>query len=141
MKILLHLFLLMVFHQMAYAQVRDTVPLPQEKIPVLTDTIQYNDTTIVETPAGEDTVIKKKRCTRHGRLQFGRQSFRDGGRSIIKNTGRSRSYIRRSAYRFICFSTTRNGITGQGTHFQSSRTEGITIQTAWRWFIPSSERW
>ena len=60
MKILLHLFLLMVFHQMAYAQVRDTVPLPQEKIPVLADTIQYNDTTIVETPAGEDTVIKKK---------------------------------------------------------------------------------
>lgn len=40
---------------------RDTIPpAPSEKIPVLSDTVQYNDTAIVKTPTGTDTVVKKR---------------------------------------------------------------------------------
>lgn len=69
MKILLHIFILLVVHQFAYGQITDTVPtpapdtsdVPTEKIPVLADTLQYNDTVIKKTPSGKDTVIVKKK--------------------------------------------------------------------------------
>lgn len=58
----------MVIHQVMYAQVPDTIPsirdtvrpIPSEKIPVLSDTLQYDDTTIVKTEKGTDTIVKKK---------------------------------------------------------------------------------
>jgi hypothetical protein len=60
--------LLLVAQKAVYAQVPDslrvmrdtTAPAPSEKIPVLSDTTQINDTTIVHTPAGPDTLVKKK---------------------------------------------------------------------------------
>jgi hypothetical protein len=60
--------LLLVAQKAVSAQVPDslrvmrdtTAPAPSEKIPVLSDTTQVNDTTIVHTPAGPDTVVKKK---------------------------------------------------------------------------------
>jgi Family of unknown function (DUF5683) len=67
MKILLNMIFLLVLHQTIYSQVPDTIPvmdtiagLPKDTIPVLSDTTQYNDTTIVNTAAGTDTVVKKK---------------------------------------------------------------------------------
>lgn len=40
---------------------RDTVPpMPAEKLPVLSDTLQYNDTTIVKKGDVTDTVVRKK---------------------------------------------------------------------------------
>lgn len=69
-KIVLNIFLLMAVYQAAFAQlpvpdsvrvVRDTVPpAPEQEFPVLSDTTQYNDTTIVKTSTGTDTLVKKK---------------------------------------------------------------------------------
>jgi hypothetical protein len=68
-KILFNLVLLLVLQQVVYSQVPDSVPvirdtvraLPAESLPVFSgDTTQYNDTTIVKTAKGEDTVVKKK---------------------------------------------------------------------------------
>lgn len=69
-KICLNIFFLVLLTQLAQAQLpihdsipvrRDTiVPQPQVTIPILSDTTQYNDTVIVQTEAGKDTVVKKK---------------------------------------------------------------------------------
>ena len=69
MKILLNIFLLLVIHQVVSAQVTDTIPavpadtsdVPTDKIPVLADTIQYNDTIRKKTAAGTDTAIVRKK--------------------------------------------------------------------------------
>jgi hypothetical protein len=66
-KILIYFFFVFICH-VVHAQlpdtmriVRDTVPpLPSEKLPVLSDTTQYNDTTIVKNRQVADTVVKKK---------------------------------------------------------------------------------
>jgi hypothetical protein len=68
-KILLNILLLVVIGKLA-AQVpvpdsvrvmRDTTaPRPSQDLPVLSDTTQYNDTTIVQTEAGRDTLVKKR---------------------------------------------------------------------------------
>jgi hypothetical protein len=67
MKILLNILLLLVVHQVALSQTPDTIPVrrdtadvPTVSLPVLSDTTQYNDTTILTTPAGNDTIVKKK---------------------------------------------------------------------------------
>ena len=68
MKILLNILLLLVVHQVAFSQTPDTIPNKKETvpevstdtIPVLSDTTQYNDTTIVKTQTGSDTIVKKK---------------------------------------------------------------------------------
>lgn len=69
MRILLNIFLLLIIHQFVNGQVTDTVPrpnadttnVPTEKIPVLADTIHYNDTIIKKTAEGKDTAIVKKK--------------------------------------------------------------------------------
>ncbi len=69
MKIVSNLLLLLVVHQFVFAQITDTLPqrvpdlnteAPAEKIPVLSDTTEYSDTTIVDTPTGKDTLVRKK---------------------------------------------------------------------------------
>ncbi len=69
MKIVSKILLLLIIHQVGFAQITDTLPprvpdqgaeAPTEKIPVLSDTTQYLDTTIVSTAAGPDTLIRKK---------------------------------------------------------------------------------
>jgi hypothetical protein len=59
--------LLLITQKAVYSQVpdslrvRDTItPAPSEKLPVLSDTTQVNDTSFVDTPTGRDTIIKKK---------------------------------------------------------------------------------
>src|SRR5687768_12424949 len=69
MKLLLNILLLFVSH-LAVAQLpvpdsvrinRDTtVPRPAQDFPVLSDTTQYNDTTVVKTQTGADTVVRKR---------------------------------------------------------------------------------
>jgi len=69
-KIVLNIFLVVLINHMAYSQlpVPDSIrvrvdtlpPAPVQEFPVLSDTTQYNDTTIVQTVAGPDTVVKKK---------------------------------------------------------------------------------
>ena len=68
MKILLNIFLLLIVHQFVHGQVPDTIPpvpdtpdVQTERIPILADTIQYNDTIVKKTPSGEDTAIVKKK--------------------------------------------------------------------------------
>jgi hypothetical protein len=67
MKILINFLLLLVIHQFAFSQITDTLPLHNdtnsiktENLPVLADTIHYNDTVIKHTTDGNDTVVKKK---------------------------------------------------------------------------------
>lgn len=68
MKILLNMVLLLVVHQVLYSQIPDSIPVyrdtvppkPSEELPVLSDTTEYNDTTIVKTSKGIDTIVKKK---------------------------------------------------------------------------------
>ena len=65
---MIYLVLLMAGGSAAYSQVPDTTrvivdttaPAPAERLPVLRDTLQYNDTSIVNTPHGKDTIVKKK---------------------------------------------------------------------------------
>lgn len=59
--------LLLITQKTVYSQVPDslrvrdtTAPATSEKIPVLSDTTQINDTSIVNTPNGRDTIVKKK---------------------------------------------------------------------------------
>jgi hypothetical protein len=67
MKIVLNILLLLVVHQFVYSQVTDTLPIIKndsvqtDKLPVLQDTLHYNDTTIKKTAAGKDTAIVKKK--------------------------------------------------------------------------------
>jgi hypothetical protein len=69
MKILTNIFFLLVIHQFVHGQITDTVPsptrdtanIPTDRIPVLADTIQYNDTTVKKTASGKDTAIVKKK--------------------------------------------------------------------------------
>jgi len=63
----LHLILFLLLHQVVTAQVTEPVklpdtlaPLPTNQLPVLSDTTEYNDTTLVQTARGTDTVVKKK---------------------------------------------------------------------------------
>jgi hypothetical protein len=67
MKILINILLLLAIHQFAFTQITDTLPvhndtnsIKTENLPVLADTIHYNDTSIKNTAGGKDTVIKKK---------------------------------------------------------------------------------
>jgi hypothetical protein len=68
-KIFLNIFILICVFQISYSQVPDTLripsdttgELPVDTIPVLSDTTQYNDTTIQKTAAGKDTVVIKKK--------------------------------------------------------------------------------
>lgn len=67
-NILFNIVLLLAVQHVVYSQVPDTVrvmrdtvrALPTERLPVFSDTTQYNDTTIMETEKGTDTVVKKK---------------------------------------------------------------------------------
>lgn len=69
-KIFLNIVLLVFLFSKAYAQVipdsthstRDTsVSVPTEKIPVFSDTTQYNDTSVIKTKSGKDSVVVKKK--------------------------------------------------------------------------------
>lgn len=69
-KIFLNIVLLFFFISKSWSQVtpdstrttRDTIPsAPMEKIPVLSDTTQYNDTAVVKTKTGKDSVVVKKK--------------------------------------------------------------------------------
>jgi hypothetical protein len=68
MKILLNIILLLVVHHVVFSQVPDTIPVkkdslshvPADTLPVLSDTIIYNDTSVLKTQASKDTVVKKK---------------------------------------------------------------------------------
>ncbi len=68
-KIFLNIFLLICVFKCSYSQVPDTVrtaidtsrALPADRIPVLSDTTQYNDTIIKKTVSGKDTAIVKKK--------------------------------------------------------------------------------
>lgn len=67
MKILIHLFLLLIVHQLAFSQITDTAIIRNDtnsvktiNLPVLADTVHYNDTIIKKTVAGADTVVRKK---------------------------------------------------------------------------------
>jgi hypothetical protein len=68
MKTFIHILLLLVIHQVLYSQIPDTLPrtrdtireIPTDKLPVLSDTTQYNDTTIVKSSKGTDTIVRKK---------------------------------------------------------------------------------
>lgn len=73
MKIFINILLLLVVHQFVYSQGTDTVPparrdvtvdtvnVPTEKMPVLADTIQYNEKVVTKTATGKDTTIIKKK--------------------------------------------------------------------------------
>ncbi|RYG45353.1 MAG: hypothetical protein EOO01_17945 [Chitinophagaceae bacterium] len=68
-KIFLNIFLLICVFKCSYSQVPDTVraaidtsrALPADRIPVLSDTTEYNDTIIKKTASGKDTAIVKKK--------------------------------------------------------------------------------
>lgn len=68
-KLFLNIFLLVCVFKCSYSQVPDTVrsaidtsrALPVDRIPVLSDTTQYNDTVIRKTASGKDTAIVKKK--------------------------------------------------------------------------------
>ena len=69
-KIFLNIILLVFLFSNAYSQVvpdsttkrRDTVvSVPTDTIPVFSDTTQYNDTSVVKTKAGKDSVVVKKK--------------------------------------------------------------------------------
>ena len=65
MKIVLNILLLLVIHQCAFSQITDTVPsyennIETDRIPVLSDSVSYSDTIIEHTPAGLDTIVKKR---------------------------------------------------------------------------------
>ena len=70
MKIFLNIVLLVLMFGKAYTQVtpdssrttRDTiVSAPVDTIPVFSDTTQYNDTSVIKTKAGKDSVVVKKK--------------------------------------------------------------------------------
>lgn len=68
MKVILNILVFFVICCSALAQDPDTLRarrdsaanVPTISLPVLSDTTQYNDTSVVTTPAGRDTVVKKK---------------------------------------------------------------------------------
>src|SRR5690349_16077345 len=69
-KIFLNIVLLVFFISRAYSQVTpdsthtapDTsVSVPTEKIPVFSDTTEYNDTAVLKTRSGKDTVVVTKK--------------------------------------------------------------------------------
>jgi hypothetical protein len=67
MKILLNTFLLLIVHQFSFSQITDTLPLHNdtnsiktENLPVLADTIHYNDTVLKKNGAVTDTIVKQK---------------------------------------------------------------------------------
>lgn len=69
MKIFINILLLLIIHQFVYSQATDTIPdviadtsnVPTEKIPVIPDTIQYNEKVITKTATGKDTTVIKKK--------------------------------------------------------------------------------
>ena len=70
MKIFLNIVLLVLMIGKAYTQVtpdssrttRDTIlSAPVDTIPVFSDTTQYNDTSVIKTKAGKDSVVVKKK--------------------------------------------------------------------------------
>jgi hypothetical protein len=69
-KVLLHTFILLIICQAVFSQIppdtlrvrRDSISnLPTDTLPFLSDTIQYNDTSIKKTASGKDTVVFKKK--------------------------------------------------------------------------------
>lgn len=69
-KIFLNIVLLCFFISKAYSQVtpdssrttRDSIrSAPRETIPVFSDTTQYNDTSVIQTKTGKDSVVVKKK--------------------------------------------------------------------------------
>lgn len=66
MKIVLNILLLLILHQCALSQITDTLPLGDTNsiktanLPVLADSVTYNDTLIKSTAAGLDTVVRKR---------------------------------------------------------------------------------
>lgn len=69
-KIFLNIVVFVFIIGKAYSQVtpdstrtsRDTtVPVPTDKLPVFSDTTQYNDTSVVKTKTGKDSVVVKKK--------------------------------------------------------------------------------
>ena len=71
MKAVLYILLLTGIYISGYSQVPDSVRtrrdsiiynnIPTDTLPVLADTIQYNDTTVQKTASGKDTVVVKKK--------------------------------------------------------------------------------
>lgn len=69
MKIFLNILVLIAMCTCAYSQVPDTARIrtdslrniPTDTLPLLSDTIQYNDTVIKKTKSGADTVVVKKK--------------------------------------------------------------------------------
>ncbi|MEO8583095.1 MAG: DUF5683 domain-containing protein, partial [Flavitalea sp.] len=60
MKIFIQFCLLLTVHQCLFSQQKDSVLIVTETLPVLTDTLHYNDTIIKKTIAGSDTTVKRK---------------------------------------------------------------------------------
>jgi hypothetical protein len=72
MKIVINILLLLVVHQTVISQVvtdtlparrpdADTINVATDKLPVLSDTTQYNDTIKRKTASGKDTTVVKKK--------------------------------------------------------------------------------
>ena len=71
MKIFLNIVVLVLLFEGAYSQVtpdsarstvRDTTPdIPTDTIPVFSDTTQYNDTAVLKSKTGKDSVVVKKK--------------------------------------------------------------------------------
>ena len=70
MKIFLNIVVLVLLFEGAYSQVtpdsartvRDTTPdIPSDTIPVFSDTTQYNDTAVLKSKTGKDSLVVKKK--------------------------------------------------------------------------------
>lgn len=66
MKVFIQIILLLIVHRVAISQVPvttrpiDTIGVPTDELRVMTDSVSYADTSILQTPLGADTVVKKK---------------------------------------------------------------------------------
>ncbi len=67
MKIFLNILFLLAAHQLVYSQITDTLPftsdtnsIATQELPVLSDSIHYNDTVLKKTGHLTDTLIRKK---------------------------------------------------------------------------------
>lgn len=69
MKVFLNIVLLVFLFKSGYSQIPDTarvgrdtaVNIPTDTIPVFSDTTQYNDTSVLKTKTGQDSVVVKKK--------------------------------------------------------------------------------
>ena len=68
-KIFLNIVLIVFLCKCGYSQIPDTAregrnkpaEIPTDKLPVLSDTTQYNDTSVVKTQSGKDSIVIKKK--------------------------------------------------------------------------------